>query len=228
MTIKKSELKNIKDIYAHLGVKWQTVYKWKEQLTVTQSKYYIKHDFIKRAGQLFSLSNAETEKLANSAGLSLSNSFIWGDNTCEFSQELVPDIGRVKPLPRQEKTRNLYFMRHFKNLLSSAYSGKLMDLCGAAQVSERMFRHIKSGRYLRKEPVLALLITLGLGLSEIQESLKAAGFILSRSMPNDVVVIWMLENEQCGGSGSKRLYRINETLDALGLPLLMTRCKEGE
>ena len=42
-------------------------------------------------------------------------------------------------------------------------------------IDERMFRHIKSGIYLRKESVLALLIAMGQDLENIQITLKKAG-----------------------------------------------------
>lgn len=123
-------------------------------------------------------------------------------------------------------TDNIYFANHFNTLLS-AYPGKKIDLCWAASVSERMFRHLKSGRYLRKESILALLIVMNLSLEDIQEALKKAGFILSYSLPNDVVVIWLLENESKNNlyykDGADRLNYINETLDSLGLPLIMLR-----
>jgi len=88
-----------------------------------------------------------------------------------------------------------------------------------------MFRHIKSGRFLRKEPVLALLIALGLELEDIQFALKKAGFILSDSLPRDSIIIWMLNNESINQKREMRLMQINEILYSLGQPLLMTRLK---
>jgi len=67
---------------------------------------------------------------------------------------------------------------------------------------------------------------MNLSLDDIQVMLKKAGFVLSSSMSNDSVVIWMLNNETVNLKGAKRLYIINETLDFLGLPLLMTRWKD--
>ena len=93
-------------------------------------------------------------------------------------------------------------------------------------IDERMFRHIKSGVYLRKESILALLIAMGQNLVNIQIALKKAGFILSASMYSDTVVIWMMENKLIRNIGTARLASINNVLYDLDLPLLMTRSKE--
>jgi hypothetical protein len=226
----------MKDIYALLGVSWQAVYKWRENPITTQTRSYIKYNFIKRAGELFSLDMDEMEALANKAGLSLCasdfNSEIdlksiptYDYFATECSDELSPDIEGINPyLVSQLKYTNTSFAIYFNALLAT-YTGKKNELCGAASVSDRMFRHIKAGRYLKKEVVLALLIVLGLSLNEIQTALKKAGFILSNSLPNDAVVIWMLNNDACNLCGAVRLRTINETLYSLDLPLLMTRLK---
>ena len=232
-SIKKSKSNNIRDIYALLGASRSTVYKWRYNTTVTQSKDYFKHSFIKKAGELFSLSHAETEALANKAGLSLYSIKLDPRSYSPFqlsSKNTVDKHIHIKEnlntdFSPAENFINTNFIKHFNALLST-YSGKKNELCEAALVSDRMFRHIKSGKYLRKEPILALLITMGLSLEDIQKALKKAGFILSRSMPNDIVIIWMLENELSNHKGAKRLYRINELLDSLELPLLMTRWKD--
>jgi hypothetical protein len=110
------------------------------------------------------------------------------------------------------------------NALIAAYPGKMTELCFAASVSDRMFRHIKMGRHLKKEPILALLIVMEQCLNSIQALLKQAGFILSGALPNDTVIMWVLKNEGHRG-GANRLNRINDILDSLELPLLMTRIK---
>jgi len=61
--------------------------------------------------------------------------------------------------------------------------------------------------------------------NEIQTILKKAGYMLSKSLPNDAVIIWLLENEIEKISGNQRILHINETLDSLGMPLLMAREK---
>ncbi|MCL2187577.1 MAG: hypothetical protein FWC16_05930 [Defluviitaleaceae bacterium] len=101
------------------------------------------------------------------------------------------------------------------------YPQSKRHLCEASMVSERMFRYMKEGQHLKKEPVLALAISLGADLENIQTLLKKAGYILSASLPNDVVVMWILKNE----TNVNLVLRINEELDELGLPLLMTNEK---
>ena len=197
--IKKSGLTNIRDVYALLGVSWQTVYKWRENPSATQSRGSLKHNFIENAGLLFGLNYHEKEVLANKAGLSLGPS-------------------------ASEPCSNQNFAIHF-NALISTFPGKKNELCQAALVSDRMFRYIKSGLYLKKEPILALLIVLGLELDKIQAALKKAGFILSKSLPNDSVIIWMLKNQVKALTGAVRLNIVNDTLFSLCLPLLMTRQK---
>lgn len=189
----------MKDIYALLEVSWQVIYKWRNNPTTTQSRYSLKHDFIKKAGELFSLNLEEQESLAIKAGLSLHG--LWGHD---------------------KKSPNIGFANHFNKLLNK-YPGKKIELCKAALVSDRMFRHIKSGYHLKKEPILALLITMELGLADIQTALKKSGYFLSSSIPSDAVIIWMINNEVYCQKGAMRLHYINETLYSLNLPLLMTK-----
>ena len=144
----------------------------------------------------------------------------YGNQNVELSSELFPDF-----VPCEKIDANVDFANHFNTLLA-AYPGKKIDLYKAALVSDRMFRHIKSGHHLRKEPILALLIAMGLNLENIQVALMQAGYILSHSMLNDAVIMWMLKNDASKQNSAGRLQTINDTLDSLGLPLLMTRMKE--
>ena len=91
-------------------------------------------------------------------------------------------------------------------------------------LSERMYRHIKSGRYLTKTSLLALTISLGCTIDEIHTVLQKAGYVLSESIVFDMVVLWLLQN--AGGKKEKELLLcINDVLYELDLPLLMTRDK---
>ena len=118
------------------------------------------------------------------------------------------------------------FPEHF-NCAICAYPGKKRELCERAGVSDRMFFHIKSGRHLRKESLTALLIEAGTSLGETQRLLRKAGYVLSHSVPGDVIVMWMLENDLREQSHKhiNPVSYINEVLHTLGLPLLMTREK---
>jgi len=219
--IKKTTITNLKDIYALLGVSWQTVYKWRDNSISTQSRGGLKHDFIVRAGELFSLNSNEKENLANKAGLSLLDT--------EFSTELTPLTSEIKKVSSKNSIRNIptniNFATHFGKLLAT-YTSKKIELCEAALVSDRMFRHVKSGCHLKKEPLLAILIAMGLAFDDIQSSLKKAGFFLSASLPNDSIIMWMIENGIHDREGAMRLHNINETLYSLDLPLLMTKTRD--
>jgi hypothetical protein len=152
----------------------------------------------------------------------------FSEEICSDAKELSFDAANEKILSKNHENTlrknfiNTKFANHFDSLLSD-YSGKKSDLYKSALISDRMFRHIKAGRYLRKEPVLALLIVMELSLDDIQRSLKIAGYTLSYSIPSDVVILWILESDTYKHKGAKRLYRINEILYSLELPLLMTR-----
>ena len=114
---------------------------------------------------------------------------------------------------------NLTFAEHFTVLLASCPI-RTHDLCGAAQISDRMFRYIRQGVHLRKGAIVALLISMEQDLHDIQTTLKTAGFVLTRSLPEDLIVMWMLENGELQGTPYNRIISINETLDYFGLPLL--------
>jgi hypothetical protein len=116
------------------------------------------------------------------------------------------------------------FADHFNSLLA-LYPGKKHELYDMAQVSERMFRYAKNGKHLTKETLLALAVAMGLGLDEIQVLLKKAGYILSKSLPNDMVLVQMIESAKHGSKKSNLVSHINDVLYELELPLLMTRDK---
>lgn len=107
----------------------------------------------------------------------------------------------------------------------SAYLGTEKQLYDIAQISERMFRYLKNGRYLKKEPLLSLAITMNLNLDDIQSFIKKAGFVLSKSIPNDVIIMWLLEHDERNNNSLNYVSYINEVLYDLELPLLMTRKK---
>jgi len=180
-----------------MGIKHQYVSRWRKDASGTLTKNQLKHHAIIRAGELFGLTVDETEALANKAGLSLSR---------------INDLNYPND-----------FVNGFNSLLAS-YSGKAKELCNLACVSERMFRYIRNGVHIRKEPLVALLLTMGVGLDTMQECLKTAGYVLSRSLPTDTVILWLIDNEP-KMTTSNPVNFTNEILYNLGLPLLMTRTK---
>jgi len=206
--IKKSDVANMKDIYALLQVSWQTIYKWRENLVSTHEGS-LKRNFIHKAGCLFSLSPDQEEELANKAGLSLCES--------RFRADHFPRVQKI--------ASNLNFAVHIKSLLKQ-YPGKQSNLYMAASMTDRMFRYIKSGQYLKKESILTLLIVMDLELPDIQIALKKAGFILSNSLLVDAIITWVLNNDARNLKGEERLWCVNNMLEALSLPLLIKEPKE--
>ena len=183
---------------------------WRKNPTSSLTKGLLKYNVISLAGGVFGLSDIQVEELANKAGLSMCF-----QNSSNSHTTTHMEINADNLLSKN-------FATDFNKLVSS-YPGKLMNLCDIASVSDRMFRHIRNGKHLKKEPILALLVVMEQNLDKIQKLLKEAGYILSKSLPNDVVIMWLLENESLKFKGTSRVYYINETLNSLGLPLLMTR-----
>lgn len=90
-----------------------------------------------------------------------------------------------------------------------------------ANISERMYQYIAKGRNPTKETALAVSLSLDLTLEEVEILLKAAGYVLSNSLPNDMVVFYLITHrEECE---SPLVFYINEVLQELQMPLLMTR-----
>ncbi|MCL1935118.1 MAG: hypothetical protein FWF57_01870 [Defluviitaleaceae bacterium] len=233
MNIKKKQINSEEQIFKKLGISFQTFYDWRDNPFSTQSRNYLKHKFIFNAGNLFSLRFHETEDLANRAGLTLKFSVFENkykinpiSNEVEFSEELSPEISKIKnKILKKEKVINKDFSLHFNKIIDT-YKGTKRNLFESALISKEMFYNIKSGIHLRKEVVLALLIATGLCLKDIKIALSKAGYVLSKSLHNDVIIMWMLENDLCKMKGSKRLYILNDLLYDLDLPLLMARSKE--
>lgn len=113
------------------------------------------------------------------------------------------------------------FYDYFNTLISNQ---KIFDtaLCQIAGVSDRMFRHFKKDRIPTKESLAAIGIALDLSVDELQTLLRYGGYVLSKSLPNDVVILWYLKN-RVNIKRTLLLAEINDTLFELELPLLMTR-----
>lgn len=78
----------------------------------------------------------------------------------------------------------------------------------------------KRKKWQTKQALLAIGISLGLGVRDMEGLLMGHGFCLSKSLPNDLVVLWGLKELN---RDSLFLYKVNEILADLELPLLMTR-----
>ena len=68
-----------------------------------------------------------------------------------------------------------------------------------------------------------MVISLGMETEEIQQILKTAGYVLSKSLPMDMVVLYFLEHRSEMDREMSLVWQINEVLEELELPLLGTR-----
>lgn len=114
------------------------------------------------------------------------------------------------------------FVQHFQNLIE-VLDKFYREIYEEAQVSERMFYHIKSGCIPTKAVLMALAVALKLNIYEIENLLQKAGYVLSKSIAFDMVVKWLIENDEHKAKGLSRICYINYILYDLRLPLLMTR-----
>ena len=99
-------------------------------------------------------------------------------------------------------------------------SGKIVH---SASISERMFQYYLKGKKPTKQALLAIVISLGFPVDEIDIMLRKFGYCLSESLPNDAVTNWFLKNYYTQKNGIMILNSINEILERLELPLLMTK-----
>lgn len=148
-----------------------------------------KQNIVINAANVFKLSEAEKEKLANKAGISI--------------------------------YKDPNFKEYLNNLLKNS-NKKNKAICDTAMLSDRMFHHIKTDYHPTKTSLLALAISLELKIEEINLLLQKAGYVLSASIPLDMVIKYLLERylekHNC-------LDIINNELFKLDLPRLMTREK---
>lgn len=70
---------------------------------------------------------------------------------------------------------------------------------------------------------MAITLSLNLPFDEQKTILKKYGYCLSESVAADMVVKWFVTNRK--KEDTKILYGVNEVLEEMGLPLLMTRIK---
>lgn len=158
------------------------------------------------------------------------NSFTTSPSSVNLKRSVVKAAGEIFGLENKEIEllankaglsvfSDYSFTDEFKYIILN-FEESNRRLCEISIVSERMFRHIKNGKHLKKESLLSLAISAGADIEKIQSLLKSAGYTLSTSLPGDMVVMWMLlNNKQCL---QNRVLQINEVLHNLGLPILMT------
>lgn len=105
--------------------------------------------------------------------------------------------------------------------LTMHYKNKLKNLSENAVISERMLRYYKK-IVPTKQALLAIAVSMNVGLSETDALLRSYGYCLSKSSAADITVMWLINNNTYK-NGSMLLTEINIILDNMGLPLLMTR-----
>lgn len=103
------------------------------------------------------------------------------------------------------------------------YHGTLRMLCERAMVSERMLRYYKT-EVPAKQPLLAIAVSLAMPVDEMDILLRKYGYCLSASIAGDAVIRWHTQTARRRGQGGEALlFEINEVLERMALPLLMTR-----
>ncbi|MCM1345340.1 MAG: hypothetical protein NC246_16075 [Muribaculaceae bacterium] len=107
-------------------------------------------------------------------------------------------------------------------LKDNGYRGKRSDFLQKAGISERMFQYYMTGRTPTKQALLAMAVAGGLPTDQIDRLLASYGYCLSKSLANDMVVLWFLKHSR-KDTGGILLEAINCVLDDLELPLLMTK-----
>lgn len=199
-----------------------------EGFTVVLRKYaetYQKEQGIRRLEEVYHL-----------LGTSRQNVAFWENNPCsthtkKLKYQVVRNATTLFYLTEQEaealanKTGlTLYSGKSFAcelEQLLQKYAIKGSVCYKKANVSERMYQYIAKGRNPTKETALALCLSFGLSLAEIELLLKAGGYVLSKALPNDMVIFFLVTHpEECKGP---LVFYINEVLQELQMPLLMTR-----
>ena len=182
------------EIWRELGITRQNVNYWMYHQRSTMSQLNIKRFTIEHAKKLFLLSESDTDLLAKKAGI----------KRLDFGKE----EGQIKK-----------FICIFSTELNRC-EGKQVELYKSARLDKRTFYRIKSGKNLRKETLLSVLLVMNLSLNEIKSYLELTGYVLSSSLPVDIVLVYLLQNDLANVYGAERLDAIIDLLHDLGEPWL--------
>lgn len=197
----------LNDVYVKLGCTKADISRWKSNPFSTHaSAKSHKIKVVLNAMDLFHLPAKQAESLANKAGLSL-----FRINTPHKMQASAS--ANVKALPNPQNELKMLLKRCGKDQRKQLYH---------MAISERMIQYYLTGKEPTKQALLAIIIILDLSMTEIENILQYFGYYLSDSLANDAVVRWFMENNK-DVARSELLYSINETLDMLDLPLLLTK-----
>ncbi len=172
---------------------------------------------------LFQLSHKQAESFANKAGLSLYpyikshlKAHEFTNLNCKSTENAESSFYPHSKLQTQEQPPI-----GLAKILEKCSSGQRRKLYHLA-VSERMIQYYLAGKVPTKQALLAIGILLELPAKELEELLWGYGYSLSYSLANDAAVRWFLEDKRTL-AGTDLLYEINEALEYLNLPLLMTK-----
>lgn len=192
--IKNNALPRLNDVYVKLGCTKTDISRWKNNPFSTHASTRLhKIKVVLKAMEILNLSQKQAESLANKAGLSLYSHIATQTKPQDELKILLKNCG-------SKQRRQLYHLA----------------------VSERMVQYYLKGKEPTKQALLAITIILGLTITETEDMLQNFGYCLSGSLVNDAVVRWFMENDNCA-TRTELLYSINETLDILDLPLLLTK-----
>jgi len=188
---------NLSEIWKNLSVSKQNLNEWMKTCNRSETRLNSKRIVLENAVSFFNLTQEEAIELVETSGM------------FRFPGGKHPKI-------------NDEFSRVFNDRLKS-WGGKHRVLIDYMGVDKTTFYRIKSGKHIRKETLLALLILIDLDPKDIRYLLNLAGYDLSKSIPLDIVVIYFLDNKEANWSSFKLLGQINDTLCDLELPLLQSR-----
>lgn len=89
-------------------------------------------------------------------------------------------------------------------------------------VSERMLQYYGRGKTPTKQALMSIAVLMGMKEDQTQRLLNGYGFCLSKSLISDAVVRWFTQTNYKNNTVDM-LNDINETLERMGLPMLMTK-----
>lgn len=114
------------------------------------------------------------------------------------------------------------FNTDFCRKLLSRY-GSWKHFIAKSNLTERMFWYIHSGVHPSKGTLVAIAVAAEIELQDVQEMLNRAGYSLSHSIPEDLIVYYFLGHRRELNRDISLVWQINTVLDELELPLLGTR-----
>lgn len=198
-----------------------------ESFTQTLKKLaiiYKKQNHLKRLDDVYKLIGTHKEYI------SYWENHPYSTQTKNFKHNVIHNAGKIFCLTAKEEEilankAGLSFQidDNFNTILKELINNSYKTIYSNSQVSERMFRHAMTDKIPSKETLLAITITLGISLEDIEMLLPKAGYFLSPSLAFDMVIKYLIKNANSSKNPYNLLSSINDILYELDLPLLMTR-----